>query len=56
MSLPPGPDASGPQSLLPELLPVLPPELEREIFLLAARTYRGVATRLMLVASRVKTW
>ncbi|KAF8839327.1 hypothetical protein BDN67DRAFT_970167, partial [Paxillus ammoniavirescens] len=38
------------------MTPVLPLELEREIFLLAAQAYRGVSTRLMLVASRVKTW
>ncbi|KIJ64246.1 hypothetical protein HYDPIDRAFT_112207 [Hydnomerulius pinastri MD-312] len=38
------------------LAPFLPPELEREIFLLTARSYRGVSTRLMLVASRVKVW
>ena len=38
------------------VFPVFPPELERVIFLLAARTYPGVSTRLMLVASRVKTW
>ena len=39
-----------------EVLPFFPPELEREIFLLTARTYRGVPTRLMLVVSRAKTW
>ncbi|KIK92011.1 hypothetical protein PAXRUDRAFT_830371 [Paxillus rubicundulus Ve08.2h10] len=39
-----------------DITPVLPPELEREIFLLTAQAYRGVSTRLMLVASRVKTW
>ncbi|KIJ10216.1 hypothetical protein PAXINDRAFT_172215, partial [Paxillus involutus ATCC 200175] len=39
-----------------EITPVLPLELEREIFLLTAQAYRGVSTRLMLVASRVKTW
>ena len=44
------------QNPVEEVFPVLPPELEREIFLLTARTYRGVSTRLMLVASRVKTW
>ena len=38
------------------VFPVLPPELEKEIFLLTARTFRGVSTRLMLVASRVKSW
>ncbi|KAF9219834.1 hypothetical protein BS17DRAFT_788481 [Gyrodon lividus] len=42
--------------ILAETAPVLPLELEREIFLLTARTYRGVSTRLMLVASRVKIW
>lgn len=39
-----------------EIFPVFPPELERAIFLLTARTHQGVSTRLMLVASRVKTW
>ena len=44
------------QSPAEVVFPVFPPELEREIFLLTARTYRGVSTRLILVASRVKTW
>ncbi|KAF9234560.1 hypothetical protein BU15DRAFT_52498 [Melanogaster broomeanus] len=38
------------------IVPVLPPELERDIFLQAARSYRGVSIRLMLVSSRVKIW
>ena len=38
------------------VFPVLPPELEKEIFLLTARTFRGVSTCLILVASRVKSW
>jgi hypothetical protein len=53
MSLVPEPGAQNP---VEEVFRVLPPELEREIFLLTARTYRGVSTRLMLVASRVKSW
>ena len=36
--------------------PIFALELEREIILLAVRTYRGVSTRLMFVASRVKSY
>jgi hypothetical protein len=46
----------GAQNPAEEVFLALPPELEREIFLLTARTYRGVSTRLMLVASHVKSW
>ncbi|KIJ06459.1 hypothetical protein PAXINDRAFT_20357 [Paxillus involutus ATCC 200175] len=38
-----------------QIVPILPPELEREIFLLTAQAYRGVSTRLMLIASWVET-
>lgn len=38
------------------LLPALPPELEREIFLLCAQLHRGSALHLMLVAKRGKEW
>ncbi|KAF8868800.1 hypothetical protein BD779DRAFT_1591568 [Infundibulicybe gibba] len=38
------------------LMPLLPPELERDIFELAARTHRGTAVNLTLVARRVQIW
>lgn len=41
---------------MPERLPILPVELEREIFELTARQYRGSAVRLVLVAHRVHIW
>ncbi|KAG6377944.1 hypothetical protein JVT61DRAFT_14737 [Boletus reticuloceps] len=56
MSIPKPTPVHGAQNPAEAVLPVFPPELEREIFLLTARTYRGVSTRLMLVASRVKAW
>ncbi|KAH7911843.1 hypothetical protein BJ138DRAFT_1112833 [Hygrophoropsis aurantiaca] len=36
--------------------PILPPELEMQIFLLAAKTYRGTSAKLILVAHRVLEW
>lgn len=36
--------------------PCLPPELEREVFEIAALQDRSSINRLMLVAKRVKTW
>ena len=56
MSIPGQTPIDGAQNTVEEVFPILPRELEREIFLLTAQMYRGVSTRLMLVASRVKTW
>jgi hypothetical protein len=36
--------------------PRFPPELERDIFERAARTYRGAAATLALVSRRVQLW
>jgi hypothetical protein len=40
----------------PTGMPVLPPELEREIFEMSARIHPGNAVRLVLVARRVQIW
>lgn len=56
MSIPDPTRVDGVQNLADEAFPTLPPELEREIFWLTTRTYRGVSARLMLVAFGVKSW
>jgi hypothetical protein len=38
------------------MVPVLPPELEREIFEMSARIHPKTAVRLVLVARRVQIW